>query len=1459
MVSNPIKPTTITRAGYEYQDLVGIEMLIRHYRDPELYDWVQLESDDSDFRSLDDVVAARKDGSYELIQVKFTVDPNRYFLDWDWLLKKSKNGTSMLQKWAESVARIAAMGTIRSASLITNRIPSSEFADCLNGTRVDISLLPQEIRESVEEACGGLHESESFLNIFDFKSGFPDLKRYEDTLRDQLVPTDVDLRGWLAFREYVRNSATWRNQPEPDGRILRQHVVQLITKRRPQAIRQDFLVPEEYSPPSNEFHQSILGRITDNSQPITIIWGTPGLGKSTYLSYLTQTLRSAGSVVVRHHYFLGSEDSSHNRTSFIDISTSIIEQLYQQNPEVMSGFGENIDKLRSAIEAAAENLSTEGKRLYLIIDGLDHVWRDTHRVDQLNHLFNELLPLPANVNLLVGTQRVSDEQLPGRLLTITKVDDWIEIPRMNEVTVHRWVAKQDEARPLILHFQPTPEQRVELIDEIAAAFFFISQGHPLHLIYAYEELIRPGRPIFVDDVRRLPPCPGGDIRTYYQGLWVRLSSDAKNILHMLAGSDFFWPGRGIRRVIGNFSQIAHLLEPRHVGMVPFHSSIFAWVRERPDHEESYEALLPEIINWLTNDAPEYWQWGWLWLSQARLGHFDDLLRGATRDWVVNSLIKGWPVRQIENILAKAEEKTFRDGDLDKTVSLRVLKTRVSNAQEYQSPDFAAYRATALVISDNQQQTLNLIDEIQSLTDREVTELARLCPIETRSLVRPICFNELARRINVWLELRHRPEREFVELSEGLVLVSALMNGEIVKRTIRFLQGFTSPTPYILRFIRFLGHARNIEGLEVVRETLSGPECQQIQDFVTESLIREVRFAGGDVSSYISSSDEPLSPFAACCFLWQDRGVQLQVHWPVIPSDLARDRYSFDDNEDIVSFLYSSFWTALYIGLCNDGMEFSIIYPGLKKGELGWLEKGLNILEVSAKAIAEGEETPTFSVLYTEAALLKAVKWIPKNQSDYYQYRAFTEALRRLSIDLHFLDLDRIGDSKIPASELNIARQSVHWSDELWVKHDITSQLPVLDSEGARNLLDNEIQVLLKNVTVFSERSERWTQLAGFALLYEDGRQIELLTHAAECLIGYGWRKDLRALDVLDAITELSPTNPSIAQERVDKIAPIIEAITEFTDGDETNHLRSDLIEVVGKVCTERLPALYEHHLLNDEYSYADDCLIEFAKFMEFGTSHGDALARTFMDDKTLSILERRAVDDASAYSLLGEQNFFLGRNPTVRNGDSLRSEGPSSQQPLEEVTVDATSFNSGDFAGLVKAGTAVHYQCRKEFLAGWLNHWKEEGQAIQALKSIHSYFEANEATGTAEGILDDAFLVALAIQGREAAYPWLVKAHTYGHGWESFFSAESKIMARLKLAAKHYADRWFKFIIDSSIPPPFYQRRGYSFVIGTKYLVRYLVLVGQIEVADRVTSALLNSLIEEVREQPIPEIPWFQQ
>lgn len=576
-------------------------MLIRHYRDPMLFEWVQLESDDPSARSLDDVVAKRMDGSVEYTQVKFTVNPAEYPLDWDYLLTKKPNGTSMLAKWASSFARAKENGVIHSAQLKTNRIPSPDFAACMNGTTIDLSKVPASVLALVETECGGQAQATAFFGTFAFTAGHLDLDRLESSLRDQLIPTDTDNLGWLLLREEVTRWAIHQRQPPPDGKILREHVVRLISKKRPRPMRQDFFVPEGYAPPNLTFNNTMVARVKNPKTPLTVLWGTPGRGKSTYLSYLTDKLKSEGDAVLRHHYFLTSDDSSANRASYADIAASLYDQLFSHYAKFTTGVTDKTENLRSDLKIAASNLSRQSNRLYLIVDGLDHVYRDTRRTDQINHLFNVLFPLPEGISLIVGTQRVADDQLPTKLLLSAENDDWIEIPRMDEVAVRRWLQMQDGSRPVAVRWY---DRRSEEIDKIGAALFKISQGHPLHLIYAFENLIRSGEPVDEDTVLALPACPDGDIRSYYNNLWLRIGAQSRIILHMLAGSDFFWPTSGIRQCIGEYDEISFLLERNYSGIIPFHNGGLPASTER-DYSTPQDGLRNAQENALSLEATSF--------------------------------------------------------------------------------------------------------------------------------------------------------------------------------------------------------------------------------------------------------------------------------------------------------------------------------------------------------------------------------------------------------------------------------------------------------------------------------------------------------------------------------------------------------------------------------------------------------------------------------------------------------------------------------------------------------------------------------------------------------------------------------------------------------------------------------------------------------------------------------------
>jgi hypothetical protein len=1456
LANSVIKASAIVRAGYEYQDLVGIEVLIRYFRDRDLYDWVKLEANDSPYGALDDVVAARADGSFEFTQVKFTVDEGTNLLEWGWLLKRKPNGTSMLAKWVKALAGVRALGKIHLAELRTNRVPSSDFAAVMNGELVDLMLLDTDLRKVIEAECGGETEARAFFETFVFKSGERNLDSLEHAVKSELVPSHLDPSGWAFFREQVRRWATRLGEPFPDGKITHQHLSQAITQRRSQPIRQDFRVPANYQEPNTVFHTAFKARVADRNTPLTILWGTPGRGKSTYLSFLTDELRRENSIVIRHHYFVSAEDNS-DRMSFHEISNSLISQLLDWCPEALVDSAFEASELRKNVETVARYLADRDEHLYVIVDGLDHVWRDTGRVDQLNYLFNKLLPVPNNVSLVVGTQRVDASHLPSRLVSAVKAKDWIEIPAMDQVAVHRWIHEQDKAgRPLIIGGRRGPF-RQEHIDKLSAAFFHVSRGHPLHLIYVFESLIQLGHPISAEDVERVPSCPDGDIRTYYAALWNNLSSDARRLLHMLAGTDFYWPSLGIRQCVGSFDDVAFLLEHREAGIFPFHGSIFAYVREREDHAEAFQALLPRVIQWLENEAPPFWRWGWLWLCRARLGDYADLMTGVTREWAVDSLAEGWPQHQMLKVFEAAEAHSFFEGDLPRTLELRSIKTRLMNAREFQIQNYAHFAEASIATANNVQQLRNLSGEILGLSDDEVLILVKAAPDTLREEMAIACIKEYDRRINVWIELRHRPQSEFIKLAYFLLDAAALTKKPNVKNIMRFLRGFKKPRSYILHFSGRLGEAGNVNALLELRQCLRGATWVFERDRIDDDVLRACCLIGADPFTRLGTVDEPMSPLRASWIGVHKPGRPVTLRLRPAPKNLVREHYDYGVDSGLREFFRDEFFSALSIALMAEG-DYELLDPGLAQEGLGWIGTAISALRMTAREIAARTWRVAFATPFLGAMELNNVTFgRGATHSDVALYRTFAAALRVIALDLHFIGLAPGSSAAIEMSEIEIARGSSHWNDDAWLDRALDFQKPILTKDAASALLQDKVERLNETITEFNERAGQWTLLARFGLRHKLGGAPALVRRAADCLLGYGWHKDVWIFDVLDAIRETHDPIASPALNWIQTLVPVIDKITEFTDGDETRHARSEVINVVARTYPDRLPLLFNTHIDRDEWYLADECLKEFVGVADLSAPEAAALISTFLDSQTLGALEGVAETSETAASLLDRQLRFLGGRPTDHDHSYSTPDNPMPSKKRPKNPTKRGPHQFAKIAGDVRKA-ALSGGDGSSYAATWLNHWKEQGKGKEALDNIREYFAGGESTLGVESVPDLAFKTSLAIEGPDEAYWFIVAAHIHRHGWQSYWTSSDEVMSRLQWVSDYYPDRWMSFIHDTSEPESFYRGRGYGFSIGHKYLVRFLLLVGQRQIAVKIVDMFVRIVLDEVHDQPILGASWFR-
>lgn len=751
------KRTETIRGGFEYQDLVAVEVLIRFLRDRSLYEWIQVEAEDKAYQAIDDVVACRKDGSIELTQVKFTPDPqdpNRS-LNWEWLTQRKPSGTSLLQKWSKTVLRHRENCNLAQALLKTDRVPDLDFAKCLKESLVMYERLTSKMKEIVNDQIGSEEMAVAFFGMFEFKHSLQRLDDYEKSLRSMLE-YDTDRNGWAYFRQEVRHWAMRKNAPPLDGKIRHFHLLHVFAPDRAESLRQDFLVPLNYKVPDNTFHQEFINEAA-NTDGVVVLWGPPGRGKSTYLSHcVSELVKRTDVLCIRHHYFLGLNEIGEGRFSYFAIERSLIQQLIDLGITCIN----QREGLANSLSAAASELSLNGRRLIVVIDGLDHVWRENGDLVQMELLFGSLFPLPEGVRLLVGTQKVEDEHLPRKLLKALPKDRWTELPTMSVTAVLEWL-KSHPARDQLCMAENPEEKDEEVLVGMGEAFHEISAGMPLHLVYSFEALLKSGQPLELDTVLRLPACPSGEIEEYYESLWVGLSSGAKRVLHLLAGLRFGPPSFGLGKFLSTdvnwwqvLEEIGHLLDCREASVIPFHGSLFAFLRECPSHKKHFNSLAINVLDWLREGAPEYWRRAWLWVMCADLEDSSDLVHGPSREWSINWLVSGYPVNQLVFILGQAEEAALELFDVPRLIRLRCLKSRAVNFRQFQSNEWGSFWEMSLAMSKDENLGAALWDNLLRLETEELSAVAifgRGVPADSERQV----IKELERRRSIWLSSEDR--------------------------------------------------------------------------------------------------------------------------------------------------------------------------------------------------------------------------------------------------------------------------------------------------------------------------------------------------------------------------------------------------------------------------------------------------------------------------------------------------------------------------------------------------------------------------------------------------------------------------------------------------------------------------------------------------------------------------------
>ena len=640
------------RQGDEYQDLVALEVLVDWLGHSERYEWVKVEADDAG--SLDDVVARKRDGTIVYRQSKFAVNPDDQWT-WETLLKQAtgtrgKKLSSLLQDWATSLQHLSKSVQSIDAALYSNRDAAYEIRQACredDATLLDFARLPLMAHEEIAAQLGSEEHAQFFFQRFHFLFNRPHLPDLEEVLWKQFSKLGGSRDGWLSLKVELRSWVCYRNKPSSDGCIRLTDVRRAARWDELEGLGQEYAIPDDYVP-TQDFLRDFTRTMLQHRTRCIVLSGSPGIGKSTFISYLYASFRAKHIPVVRHHYDLGTSDHAPGlRLNHLRAAKSLMHDLARDHAQALGSFVNTNSQpgdLRTWLAACGAYYAREGKALTVLVDGLDHVWREQSSIEELTRLLEYLLPPPDGVVLVFATQPVDDRQLSPILLRHAPRNGWVELPQLDQAAVVQWTRKHVSDFPA----QAGQLQSTVFIDRLARKLYRKGHGHPLHLHYTLKAIQERNLAFTEETIEALPGCPHEGITAYYAELWRSLSEGSRAIMHLFAATQFPWPPRGIvacldpqRRQIAHIRddlrQVAHLLVQDDLGLLSFHSSIFSFVTHLPEHQDYRIPHLQMVLLWLRKEASDYWRWAYIWEIEAALGNDVPLSQDPNRQWVVDAL------------------------------------------------------------------------------------------------------------------------------------------------------------------------------------------------------------------------------------------------------------------------------------------------------------------------------------------------------------------------------------------------------------------------------------------------------------------------------------------------------------------------------------------------------------------------------------------------------------------------------------------------------------------------------------------------------------------------------------------------------------------------------------------------------------------------------------------------------
>lgn len=1447
-------PTGARRSGDDYQDLVAASVLLRVLKYPSRYRWAKFEAREAG--RLDDILVLRADGTIEALQVKYSTDALGHEDPWTWeklLVQRGRRKRSLIQDWWKSVAQLDETYGATEPRLVSNRRAGDNLLLTPTG-RVDRSRTDPALLAQIQQQLGG--GSDAFLNRFRFDVDRPDLGDLAESTRREFQALRLPEEDWPRFMEAIRSWIRGEGLSET-GEIQVEHIRSACGWRQLSSLSQHFEIPDDFTLPNPRFHDDFMERVDQGSGSVIVLTAEPGAGKSTYLSQLVETLHGLERPVIRHHYSLGNNGDRLERVASNRVAESLMKdindelgpylgELASQNPEP--------DKLDARLRQVGSQLQSEGRRLVVVIDGLDHVWREIESREELIRLFDQLLPVPQGVVLVVGTQPVEDVQLPPSLLRLVPRGRWITLPRLDRSAISKWLNHHHDLMPPEWVQNHHDWHRSQLADSLYSR----TGGHPLLNRYIVERIKGEGKHLTTDSIEEIPETPADSVEGYYRALWVSLTPEARDVVFLLAVAQFPWPEGGLFECLrfagyeqassaAGVTAVSHLLGRDEVGIWPFHSSILLFARQEEEFAARAPALRAATIKWLEEEAPDYWRRSHLWLLHLDAGNAKPLLEGSDRRWVLEAVASGHPLDEVASVLQEAAWAAIDRADYPTYVDRGVLADAVERATHLDEALRWLFDAQLALVTDDYLEG-RAIAGITELEAPHLLVLALHLHNQDRCDQAKACFAEIKRRLEREVGNGHQTEglRQRVEVFAELAGLVGIDPGELTNFIARFPAEAAKVT-VAERWVAGLRHSGDVlSALRVLDEPVSAS--------VQRCVSRHIAIVAADEGIHLSGGERQLlAPPYAWVYLVFQKG-QLDAEPPEEPPPPPTGtRSEYGEYAQLVGrYVHDLFFFLVIRELQTPGFCSGWVPPTSFQT---WFASSLEAVAQGASAVAAGwREAQSLLVtpLYDATMSFKNPPWRDGTVAR-ESATGVRRALRTITEDLLLLRHATGGSAKLRWEEVQViaAHNLAGYAQVLeWIADGTVD----IEREAIHDLCTSLDGELASRVEPFGERAKTFSCLATVCARYGFPRRARCyLRRASENLVAYSERKDMLLHIALEAI-EAGAQHFESREQFWLKLAPSVASVLQFTDGDETSHLAARLGSLLLRL-DPRLATVYMKSLMDaEQYGDVEKVLRDLVETGDLTDPVVRALVSTCVEPDPIRILEERASGSDPLAEAILEISPGFSANFAEENSAPPASSDPEADSarttPDSVGPIHYAEFPPERLDELVRSDALAWPANIADELCSWLCHWAATERAADAVEAVKPYLLADGPVR----VSNQAVAVVRRTVGRSQSYAWLVQAQRSNNGWLEYYSRSEETKERWCSVKHDFPDSWHDFLAKSIRLP-----RGLPPLFGMTIarLVEYLLYFERRDDAYAVTCQLVETIGDLVSAQELPIPPWI--